>query len=102
MYQFRVKVRSRTPLWGGDGIEVGTRSPLFLAIRVDDNGESIRLSLKRPAVPDMQKVGLLQPGEAYCLALDGVTAIVAECETDTMTDCCLIAAISDNPLSNTT
>lgn len=89
MTHYRVKVRARTFLWGGDGVTKSFDFRLLLSFRVDEDGEAIEVTLLRPQGSAPETLGKLNPGEAFTVPLDGLTGVLAECNHDSYVDCYL-------------
>ncbi|MDT4737253.1 hypothetical protein [Bradyrhizobium sp. WYCCWR 12699] len=95
MFQYRVKVRGKVYLWGGEDIEQGFHEEAILVLRVDELGESVKLSSRKniAGVETTTAIGTLKRGEALCIdlnALAGVWAEVANPALDTNIDCMIL------------
>lgn len=94
MFQYRIKVRGKTYLWGGDGISVGLFRHVFLTLRVDELGESVKISQRSVDfnVTTDKVIGTLQRGEVLTVDLRTLTGVWAEVANplDTSIDCMLI------------
>ena len=75
---YRQKVRRKTFLWGGDGVSKLPPGDIrcFLQIRVDEDGEPIRIGMKRKQGNPVE-VGTLYPGESFTFPLKDVLGIYA-------------------------
>lgn len=96
MYNYRVKVRQQTYLYGGANVktEAGTfNSNLVLFMRVDDLGEDIKFGIRRKKDGAVQDLGTLRPGESYALKLEDVSGVYATAsdENDTTVECSLLS-----------
>jgi hypothetical protein len=84
---YRIRVRSKTYLWGGSKIVedlTGDVVPVFLTIRNDDFGDPISIVAEaHPLVggPTTKKIGTLEGGQSYTLHLTGVSGVYAEQES---------------------
>jgi hypothetical protein len=97
---FRVKVRKKTYLWGGEGVKKAPKnlSGLFLHFRVDEEGEPITFGTRTISGKrfNEEEYGELQPGECCILALRDLAGIFALCEDpkDSNVDCVLVTSAS--------
>jgi hypothetical protein len=83
---YRLKVRQRTYLWGGEGVTRNIDSHLFLSFRVDDEGEQVRFGV-RDKSGTLTEYGLLNPGECYTIRLHDIFGVYASCAEDTNVEC---------------
>ena len=98
MFQYRVKVRGKTYLWGGEGIQVGLFQHAFLMLRVDELGESVKISQMSLDfnIQTPKLIGTLKRGEALTIdlrTLGGVWAEVTNDALDTNIDCMLVPGV---------
>jgi len=98
--KYRVKVKRKQPtyLWGGDGINTKAPRkldiPVLLNIRVDEIGETIRISYKTAEDPPTEDdFGELKPGETFTVSLQDLTAVRADCDFDTYVACNLYCPV---------
>jgi phage-related protein len=97
MYNFRVKVRQDTYIWGGAGINVPTKAKAYLHFRVDETGESISITIIKND-GQQEAIGELKPGEGYTLRLENLRGVKAVCppeQHDTFVDCTILSAMND-------
>lgn len=105
MSRYTVKVKkskSKTYLWGGDGITTRLNSSLFFTFRVVDMGESIIFGIYKAEVdgtPSEEiEIGTLKENETFTLQLNDMTGIYAQCtdsDVDTKVEC-FIESIQSN------
>jgi hypothetical protein len=80
---YRIRVRSKTYLWGGSKIDKDLSFdviPVFLTIRNDDFGDAISVTIERHALSGEiteEKIGILEGAQAYTLHLDKVRGVYA-------------------------
>lgn len=97
MSRYTVKVKkskSKTYLWGGDGITTRLNSSLLFTFRVVDMGESIVFGIYKAGVggtiPDEIEIGTLKENETFTIQLNDITGIYAQCKesgVDTKVEC---------------
>lgn len=82
---FQVRVRTRTFLWGGEGVTRNLEDPLtpdiFLSFRSDRNGDTI--TYVQQMIGQDSKVyslntGQLAPGESFTLKLNASSGVYVE------------------------
>jgi hypothetical protein len=105
MSRYTVKVkksRSKTYLWGGDGITTRLNSSLLFTFRVVDMGESIIFGIYKAGVggtaSEEVEIGTLKENETFTIQLNDVTGIYAQCsdrDVDTKVEC-FIESIQNN------
>ena len=89
MFNYIVKVRNKTFIWGSSGVMVGSRWPLILVINNDPVGDVVELgSLTTATSPTVY--GTLQPGECWTIPLEGLRGVYAVCDTDTTMACSIL------------
>jgi hypothetical protein len=86
------EVRVRNPkmyLWGSASITVDTTfdKPLLLHIRNNVFGQEIGLHTETTA--GSKSLGSLQAGEAYTIAIQGLSGVYATCSGESLVDCLL-------------
>lgn len=93
MVSYRVRVRKRTYLCGGDQIVEALKSSLYLCFRLDESGEPVRIGFRKTDGQD-KELGLLLPGQTYIRKLDDVLGVYAEIATpaDTFVDCTILGS----------
>jgi hypothetical protein len=80
---YRVRVRSKTYLWGGNQVGkdlVGDVIPVFLTIRNDDSGDAVSVAMERHALEGEiteERIGIIEGGQAYTLHLSGIRGVYA-------------------------
>lgn len=91
MFQYRVKVRGRTYLFGGAGMVEGAFVDALLALRVDEFGENIAIGTKKPGENE-KRLGELRAGEALTINLYGLTGVWAQTAdpADSNIDCMIV------------
>lgn len=94
MYTYRVKVRRRTYLWGGEGIKnaFNPKTPTYLHFRVDEIGEPIKFGTQSEFSGTLTELGTLKPGESFTVPLKDIVGVYASLDDpqDTYIDCTLI------------
>lgn len=91
---YRVKVRGRTFLYGGDDVQALHKPPgtlnMVLFFRVSDVGETIKFGVRRVGQP-LTDLGSLGAGECFVIHLDGVAGVyaVVAAPEDSDVDCTL-------------
>jgi len=91
MIQFRLRIKQRTFLVGGELLSTSLDSRAHLYIRVDEAGEAVTLT-SRKGTASFANVGKLNGGESLVLPLDGLTAVVGATSSpfDTFVDCVIV------------
>lgn len=97
MSRYTVKVKkskSKTYLWGGDGITTRLNSSLLFTFRVEDMGEPIIFGVYKAgiggAVSEEIEIGTLKENETFTIQLNDLTGIYAQCrdsDVDTKVEC---------------
>jgi hypothetical protein len=98
MYQYRVRIRKKSFLWGGSQVTSNlhvasasptdsgiTNTPLFLTIRVDDAEEVVAIGQAHfdPAGAFKERsLGTLAGGQSYTLILNSLCGVFAEPNKD--------------------
>jgi hypothetical protein len=79
-YEVRVRGTATSSLWGSLGITQNAtfQSPLVLHIRNDAHGEVINISTQ-VASGAPTKIGALQPGECFSIAIQNISVVLANC-----------------------
>lgn len=94
MFQYRVKVRGTTFLWGGDGISTRFNKDALLMMRVDELGEPVAISTRSEAGANAPASpwGTLKAGEALTINLYGLTGVAAQTANpvDSHVDCMIV------------
>src|SRR5688500_19934865 len=100
MNTYRVKVRKRTFLWGGENVKVPfePKSPIYLCFRVDEIGETIRFGILKSSGGSLNEHGTLRPGEGFTIQLNNIVGVYASLDDpqDTYVDCMIIASSSSD------
>lgn len=96
MFQYRIKVRGKTYLWGGEQASAGLFDQVYLMLRNDDLGESVKISQLSVDFnnPVVKVLGTFKRGESYTInlrTLTGVWAEVVDADRDTNIDCMIVA-----------
>ena len=95
-YIVKVKAKTtqkRTYLFGSSKISNRFDGKLILLMRVDPEGEPIRIWAKADTINDPYEVCELASGEIFVIALDKVNGVYAEePEADTRVHCALVSA----------
>ena len=89
MLTYRVKVRQITYVWGSERIADDVDLPLYLHLRVDENGEEAGIVI-REEDGDTKELGILKPGECFTVRLKGFVGLYARCSQDTYIDCAIL------------
>jgi hypothetical protein len=96
MNTYRVKVRRRTYLWGGEGVltTFNSSSSLFIHFRVDETGEEVRFGVLQQQGRSLREMGTLKPGEGFTIGLNGIVGVYASLDDpkDTYVDCTIISS----------
>ncbi len=92
MFQYRVKVRGKTYLWGGEQVIEGFFDQAHLIVRVDEMGESLVIWQKSVDFnnPVVKRIGTLKRGEALTINLRTLSGVWAETTSeavDSNVDC---------------
>jgi hypothetical protein len=106
MSRYTVKVKkskSKTFLWGGDGIKTRLNSSLLFTFRVEDMGEPIVFGVYKAgiggAAPQELEIGTLNENETFTIQLNDVTGIYAQCKKENQVDTkveCFIESLLNN------
>ncbi len=106
MSRYTVKVKkskSKTYLWGGDGITIRLSSSLFFTFRVEDMGEPIVFGVYKAGVggaaSEEIQIGTLKKNETFTIQLNDVTGIYAQCRdsnVDTKVECFIESLLSSD------
>lgn len=99
MLAYRTKVRTRTFVWGGQGITAVLKSPLILTVRVPEEGETIELGTRKASSAREGELGTLAPGECFSIPLDDISGVFATCKSDTQVDCFVHTATDNSRLN---
>jgi hypothetical protein len=80
---YRVRVRSKTYLWGGPGIGVKLHDlvPVYLTVRNDELGEAVTIGREERHTDntvEQKPYGLLARGQTYTMHLSNVASVYAE------------------------
>lgn len=88
MIQFRLRVKQRTFVIGGEFLDIPLDPRSHLWVRVDEAGEAVTLTGNKKGAGAM-KIGKLVAGECASIPLEGLTSIRAETAApyDTFIDC---------------
>jgi hypothetical protein len=89
MYNYIVRVRGTTYVWGSGTLTVALAWPLLLVINNDLLGDPIDLGSDTTG-PGPTSYGTLQPGECWTLPLQGLRGVFASCTTDTTLACSIL------------
>lgn len=91
MFQYRIKVRGTSYLWGGAGLSRAEDSSAILVIRVDEFGELVELGARTHPTGE-RMFGTLKPGEAFSIPLKGFVGVFARTADpiDSAIDCAII------------
>lgn len=106
MSRYTVKVKkskSKTYLWGGNGITTRLNSSLLFTFRVEDMGEPIIFGVYKAgiggAASEEIEIGTLKENETFTIQLDDVTGIYAQCrdsDVDTKVECFIESLLSND------
>lgn len=88
MYNYVVKVRGKTYVWGSSGITVALSWPLLLVINNDPVGDPVELGSDTGA--GHNSYGTLQPGECWTVPMQGLRGVFANCVTDSTLACAIL------------
>ncbi len=91
MIQFRLRIKQRTFLVGGDLLSTALDARAHLYVRVDEAGEAVTLTSRKGAAA-FSNVGKLSAGESMVVPLEGLTAVVGATSSpfDTFVDCVIV------------
>jgi hypothetical protein len=106
MSRYTVKVKkskSKTFLWGGDGIKTRLNSSLFFTFRVEDMGEAIIFGVYKAGIggtaSEEIEIGTLKENETFTIRLNDLTGIYAQCRdsnVDTKVECFIESLLSND------
>lgn len=89
MFSYRSRIRTKTFLWGGRGVtaNLGSPSPIFLTIRVDDASDAVAIGQTRRDSGNLTEIplGKLAEGESFTIALNNVCGVFAAPDNDNST-----------------
>ncbi|UZR30741.1 hypothetical protein [Methylococcus mesophilus] len=90
MFQYIVRVRDKTYVWGSNDLEVALSLPIVLVVNNDAFGDAVEIASESPqGAPAV--LGILQPGQCWTLVLTGLRGVTATCETDTTLACAILS-----------
>ncbi|PIS99686.1 hypothetical protein TSA1_02105 [Bradyrhizobium nitroreducens] len=78
--QYRVRVRGKTNLWGGQAIPELFAPVGYLTVRNEEFGETVTLTSERPkndGSKEIKDIGKIGRGETYTVKLNELTAVSA-------------------------
>jgi hypothetical protein len=84
---YQIRVRATTYLWGSATITADATfsKPLLLHIRNNVFGDVVHLFTQSAGGTD--GLGALRPGEAYTIAIQGMSGVYATCASESAVDC---------------
>jgi hypothetical protein len=88
MYEYPVRVRGTTYVWGSAGLSGIFPLQLVLVINNNAFGDVAKIASESPT--GTRQIGTLQPGECWTLPLEGLHGVTATCETDTTLSCAIL------------
>ncbi|MBK6006875.1 hypothetical protein JJB11_12310 [Ramlibacter ginsenosidimutans] len=89
MFQYIVRVRDKTYVWGSSDLESAFPLPLVLVVNNDAFGDAVQIASESPqGVPTV--LGMLQPGQCWTLVLTGLRGVTATCATDSTLACAIL------------
>ena len=89
MYNYIVKVRGKTYIWGSSDLKIGLKLPLILAIQNDALGDPVEVTSEKTTGNPLV-LGTIQPGQCWTLPLEGLRGVSVTCPTDTTLACSIL------------
>lgn len=89
MFQYIVRVRDKTYVWGSNDLGVSLSSSVLLVINNDAFGETVEIA-SEDLTGASKSLGTLLPGQCWTLELNGLRGVTASCDTDTTLACAIL------------